>query len=64
MTRKYDTEGPGSSGSGGRFGGGSYYYEQDPSKMATKDPRTVKALTAKDLEENIDDDDDDGDMEE
>ena len=57
MTRKYDTEGPGSSAGGGENGVG-YYYEQDPSKMATEDLRTVKALTAKDPDENNYDDDD------
>ena len=41
MTRKYDTEGPGSSAGGGEDGVG-YYYEQDPSRMATEDLRTVK----------------------
>jgi len=56
MTRKYDFEGPGSSAGGGE-GEVGYYYEQDPSRMATEDLRTVKALTAKDPDENNYDDD-------
>ena len=59
MTRIHDTEGPGSSAGGGE-GGDGYFYEQDPTKMFTKDllVRTVKALTAKDPDENDDDNDD------
>ena len=43
---------------GGGEDGVGYYYEQDPSRMATKDLRTAKALTAKDPDENNYDDDD------
>ncbi len=47
-----------SSAACGRDGGSNYYYEQDPSQMATEDLRTVKALTIKDPEDNNDDCDD------
>ena len=58
MNRVYYSEGTGSSAACGRDGGSNYYYEQDPSKMATEDLRTVKALTIKDPEDNNDDCDD------